>query len=99
MGFIELAEAELQELDEFLIEVRAIRKKSIRKGKLVKRKDCPPGYKLVGGRRCVRMKSKERIVRKRAGKRSARKSKSARRVSYKRSIRIRQRRKLKSKRF
>ncbi len=99
MRFNELVEAELQEVEELLEEVRAVRKKSIRKGKVVRRKDCPPGYKLVGGTRCVRMKSREKITRRRAGKRSARKSKSARRVSFKRSIKIRKRRKLKTKRF
>jgi hypothetical protein len=99
MDFIKLVETELHELDTFIVEVRAVRKKSIRKGKVVGRKDCPPGYKLQGGTRCVRMQSKERLVRKRAGKRAARKSKSARRVSFKRSIKIRQRRKLKTKKF
>lgn len=99
MTFIDLVESELEELDELLTEVRAIRKKSIRKGKVVRRKDCPPGYKLVGGTRCVRQQSKERITRKRAGKRAARKSKSKRRTSFRRSIKIRQRRKLKTKRF
>lgn len=98
MSFLELVEAEIQEVEELITEVRAIRKKSIRKGKLVKRRDCPKGYRLTG-KRCVRMKARERITRKRAGKRAARKSKSARRVSFKRSIRIRKRRKLKTKRF
>lgn len=96
--FTDLVESELNALDEILTEVRAVRKKSVRGGKVIKRKDCPHGYKLVGNR-CVRMKTKERLTRKRAGKKSARKSKALRRAKFKRSIKIRQRRKLKTKFF
>lgn len=98
MDFLKLVEIELDNLDEILTEVRAVRKKSVRGGKVIKRKDCPKGYKLVGSR-CVRMGSKERMTRKRAGKRSARKGKAQRRTNFRKSTRLRQRRNLKTKYF
>lgn len=84
--------------DTELMEVRAVRKKVVRKGKVIRKRDCPPGYRLVGTR-CVRQTSAERIKRKRAGKRAARKSKSARRRNIKRAMRIRKRRHLKRVKF
>lgn len=77
-----------------LSEVRFIKKRVIRGGKVVKKKKCPKGYRLIGNA-CIRQKARERIRRKRAGRISARKSKAARKRNLKRSFRIRKRRKLK----
>ena len=99
MSFENILESSLSDLDDVIQEVTAIRKKSVRRGRVVKRRDCPKNYRLVGGKRCVRMKSKERITRKRAGRKAARRGKAARKRQFKRSIRMRQRRKLKTKRF
>jgi len=87
-----------QELDK-LEEVVAVRKKSIRGGKVKRRRDCPPGYTLVGGTRCVRQSARERITRKRSGRKSARKSKAARKRNIQKSLRIRSRRKIKKVKF
>jgi len=93
--FLDKIKQELEKLNE----VTAIRKKRIRGGKVQRKRDCPPGYTLIGGVRCVRQTAKERITRKRAGRRSARKSKSARRRNVKRSMRIRARRNIKNVKF
>ena len=79
---------------ELLLEVSFIKKRLVRKGKVVKKKKCPKGYRLIGNR-CVRQAARERIRRKRAGRKAARKSKAARKRNMKRSLRIRSRRKLK----
>ena len=91
MEFEKLLEQEL----EIITEVTAKRGRRVRGGKVVKKRKCAKGYKLKGGRTCVRQKAKERITRRRAGRKSARKGKSARRRNFKKSIRLRQRRKLK----
>mgnify|MGYP007121427584 CR=1 FL=1 len=80
-------------LDEILEEAAIKRKKVVRGGKVIKKKTCPPGYK-VSGNRCQKMSSQERITRKKAGKKSSRKSKSARRRSFQKSVKLRQRRNL-----
>lgn len=80
-------------------EVTPVRKRVVRKGRVIRKKDCPPGYRLVGGTRCVRQKAKERITRRRAGRKASRKSKSKRRQTRRRSIKVRQRRHLKRTRF
>ena len=86
-------------LNDIIQEVAPTRKKVVRKGRVVRKKDCPKGYTLVGGSRCVKQSAGERRTRKRAGKRAARKGKAARKLSRKRSQRIRSRRKLKNVRF
>lgn len=47
-------------------------KRVVRKGKIIRKAQCPPGSKFQGGK-CVRIKSKERIARKKAGIKTARK--------------------------
>ena len=86
-------------VEQILTEVRAVRKKVVRRGKVIKKRDCPPGYRLVNGNRCVRQSSRERNIRRRAGRKAARKSKSKRRISRKRSVKVRQRRHLKRVRY
>lgn len=85
----------LEKIEQALKEVTAVRKRVIRHGKLVKKRDCPPGYTLKDKTRCVRQSAKERIRRKIAGRRAARKGKAARKRNIKRSNRIRARRSLK----
>lgn len=51
-----------------------VKKKVVRKGKIIRRIFCKPGFKAMGGK-CVKMAAKERRVRKRAAKRTARKAK------------------------
>lgn len=97
MSFEDILETEQFDLDT-LVEVMARRAKRVRKGKVVKKRKCPHGYKL-DGKRCVRQGSKERMRRKRAGRKASRKGKAARRRNFKRSIRLRQRRKLKRTKF
>jgi hypothetical protein len=80
-------------------EVTPTRKRVVRKGRVIRKKDCPPGYRLVGGTRCVRQKARERITRKRAGRRAARKSKARRAATRRRSVKVRQRRHLKRTKF
>jgi hypothetical protein len=77
---------------ERLDEIAAKRKKVVRRGKVIRKKDCPPGYKLVDGIRCMKMSTKDRVKRTRAGKKAAKKSKAARKRTLKRSMRIRARR-------
>lgn len=99
--FENLIKEELESLDEKveqLNEVTAKKSKRVRKGKVVKIRKCPRGYKKQGTR-CVRQQSKERQRRRRAGRKAARKSKAARKRTYKKSIRLRQRRKLKRQKF
>lgn len=98
MCFFELIEQELLELDVLLTEITARKTRRVRGGKVVKKRKCPHGY-TVKGTRCVRQKSRERIRRKRAGRKAARKGKAARKRTFKRSIRLRQRRKLKRQKF
>ena len=98
MSFFKLVEQELMEVDVLLTEITARKTRRVRKGKVVKKRKCPHGY-TVKGTRCVRQKSKERITRKRAGRKAARKGKAARKRTFKRSIRLRQRRKLKRQKF
>lgn len=61
-----LTEEELQEL---------AKKRVVRGGKIVRRIFCKPGFKAMGNK-CIRMAAKERRVRKKGAKRSARKRKS-----------------------
>ena len=93
MSFEDILESEQNDLDT-IVEVTARRVKRVRKGKVVRKRKCPHGYRL-SGTRCIKQGSKERIRRKRAGRKAARKGKAARRRSFKRSTRLRQRRKLK----
>lgn len=93
MSFTELVESEQDNLDA-IVEVTARRVKRVRKGKVVRKRKCPHGYKLQGTR-CKKQGSKERIRRKRAGRKASRKGKAARRRNFKRSTRLRQRRNLK----
>ncbi len=93
MKFEDLIFEVFEELD-VLEEVTAKRTRRVRHGKVVRKRKCPHGYKVVGTR-CVRQSAKERIRRKRAGLKAARKGKAARRRNFKKSIRLRQRRNLK----
>lgn len=93
MSFLDILDLELHDLDA-IMEVTAKRVRRVRKGKVVRKRKCPHGYTLYGTR-CKKQGSKERIRRKRAGRKAARKGKSARKRNFKRSIRLRQRRKLK----
>jgi len=62
---------ELYEDDEIMIcEIKY--KKVIRKGKILKKAVCPPGFKATGGK-CVKMPAKERLKRARSTKKSQRK--------------------------
>lgn len=74
-----------------LFEAAPVRKKVVRHGKVIIKKDCQPGYKLEGNT-CVRQSSAERLARRRAAKRSARKGKAARIRNLKKSIKLRNRR-------
>lgn len=74
-----------------ILEVTVKRKRVVRKGKVIRRKVCRPGYKLVNGR-CVRQSASERIKRKRGAIRGNRISKTARKRTRKRSMRVRSRR-------
>lgn len=68
-----------EDIDENLTEEEInelAKKRVVRGGKIVRRVFCKPGFKAMGGTRCVRMAAKERRVRKKAAKRSARKRKS-----------------------
>lgn len=94
MSFLILLEESEKQLDNVIAEVAIKRKRVIRGGKLIKKKDCPKGYKKVGNR-CVKMSSSERLTRKRAGRKAGRKGKAARRRQFKRSIKKRRTRKLK----
>jgi len=47
-------------------------KKVVRKGKVIRKLMCPPGYKAVDGK-CVRMSPAERIKRSRSAKKSQKK--------------------------
>ena len=69
------------------------RKRVVRKGKVVRKKKCQPGYRLVDGK-CVRQKPQERIARRRGARKANRKSKTARRRTQRRSNRVRARRNL-----
>jgi len=82
------------EQDTILTEVTARRVRRVRKGKVVRKRKCPHGFKL-DGTRCVRQQARERIRRKRAGRKAARRGKAARKRNFKKSIRLRQRRHLK----
>jgi len=99
MSFADYINEQKEKLNALITEVAVTRKRVVRKGKVIRKKDCPPGFKLVGGTRCVRQKARERITRRKAGRRAARKGKAARRRGQRRSTRIRQRRKLKAVRF
>ncbi len=62
---------EIYDDDEILIcEVKY--KKVIRKGKILRKAVCPPGFKAKGGR-CIKMAAKEKLKRARSTKRSQRK--------------------------
>ena len=76
-----------------ILEVAFKKRKVVRGGKVIKKKKCPSGYKLVGNR-CVRQSASERMTRKRAGIKSSRKSKAARVRNRKKSFRLRKRRNL-----
>lgn len=93
MSFLDILESEQGELA-VIVEVTARRIRRVRKGKVVRKRKCPHGYTL-SGTRCKKQGSKERIRRKRAGRKAARKGKAARRRNFKRSTRLRQRRHLK----
>ena len=82
--------AELERLDEVAVK----RKKVVRHGKVIKRKVCPHGFKLVDGIRCVRQGAGERRRRSKGARRGARKGKSARKRSRMRSLKIRKRRRI-----
>jgi hypothetical protein len=53
-----------------------LKKKVVRKGKVVRKLDCPPGKKAKDGR-CVVMKAQEKLHRKKSAKRGAIKRKSS----------------------
>lgn len=57
-----------------IAEVRAIKKKVIRGGKKIRKKECPPGFRLVDGN-CVKQKAGEKRKRKKGAKRAVRKKK------------------------
>lgn len=77
-----------------LVEVAAVRKKLVRKGKLIMKKDCPKGSKLVDGRKCVKIPAAQRAKMSRIAKRTAKKGKSKRLRARKRSLRVRKARRL-----
>jgi hypothetical protein len=70
------------------------RKKVVRKGKVIKKKVCGPGFRLVGGRRCIRQKPAERRKRRIGARIGNRKGKAARMRTRTRSLRVRRRRRL-----
>ncbi|MDY0215178.1 MAG: hypothetical protein RBS24_06695 [Bacilli bacterium] len=76
---IEYEDGEEEDLEEDLTEeeLNELKKKRVvRGGKIIRRVFCKPGFKAMGGTRCVKMAAKERRVRKKAAKRSARKRKA-----------------------
>lgn len=85
--FLELLENETHILNE----VSRTVKKVIRKGKVIKKKSCPKGYKLVGNA-CVKMNKAEAMKRSRGAKRGGRKGKAARIRTRAKSNRIRRNR-------
>lgn len=87
-------EIELPEDDEPITEAAPKRKRVVRGGKVIKKKQCPHGFKLVGGTRCVKQSSQERRARRIAAKRGAKKGKAARKRSRMKSLRLRKRRHL-----
>ena len=74
--------------DIFEVTVRRVR--SVRKGRVVRRKTCAPGYKLVNGR-CVRQSAAERMRRRRGAIKGNRRNKSIRRRNQRRGMRLRKR--------
>lgn len=68
------SEDDTEEVDEELIS-ELVKKRVVRKGKIIRRVFCKPGFKAMGNR-CIKMTSKERRVRKKAAKRTARKVKA-----------------------
>lgn len=84
---------ELLESIEPLEEAVMRRQRAIRKGRMVRRRYCPKGFRLVG-RRCVKQSATERQRRKLGAKRGNRKNKAARKRSRMRSMRIRRARRL-----
>ena len=77
IDFTDDEEIDTTEEDEKDLE-EAVRKRVVRKGKIVRKLMCKPGYKGMGNR-CVKMSASERRVRRKVAKKSARlrKSKSA----------------------
>lgn len=67
-------EEEEDDLDEELLS-ELVKKRVVRKGKIIRRVFCKPGFKAMGNR-CIKMTAKERRVRKKAAKRTARKVKA-----------------------
>lgn len=75
---IEYEDGEEEDLEEDLTEeeLNEIKKKRVvRGGKIIRRVFCKPGFKAMGSR-CVKMAAKERRLRKKVAKRSARKRKA-----------------------
>ena len=75
---------------EDLFEAAFTKKKVIRHGKVVKKKQCPKGYKF-DGKRCVKISAVERLARKKGAIKANRSGKAMRKRSLKRSLRIRKR--------
>ena len=51
----------------------AIKKRVVRKGKIIRKLICKPGFKAMGGKKCVKIAASERRVRKKAAKKAAKK--------------------------
>lgn len=88
-----VTEEQINYLNE-LIEAAAVRKKVVRKGKMIIKKDCPPGSKLVDGRKCVKIPAAQRAKMSRIAKKTAKKGKAKRMRTRKRSLRVRKARRL-----
>lgn len=74
---IEYEDGEEEDLEENLSEDELneiAKKRVVRQGKVIRRVFCRPGFKAMGSR-CIKMTSKERRVRKKAARRTARKVK------------------------
>ena len=61
---------EEEEIDE------ALKKRVVRKGKIVRKLMCKPGFKAMGGTKCIKMAASERRIRKKMAKRGAKKRRS-----------------------
>ena len=54
----------------------AIKKRVVRKGKIVRKLICKPGFKAMGGKKCVKIAASERRLRAKMAKRAAKKRRS-----------------------
>lgn len=86
MLFSEIVSQELQSLEEVAVR----RKRVVRHARVIRKRTCAPGFRLVNGR-CVRQSARERLNRKRGAIRGDRKSKAQRIRSRRRSLRVRRR--------